>query len=487
MDKLDRLYSWPWVEEQSAETAALWLDCHTGPMPDAPHFTPHQQRQRERAYDQALNKVERELKRPPSNTKTGNVGALGLDSETRDTATPGAPSFPRSLWKGWIPQLLRPPVSQHERHLATQDRVTEAFAQFAAQGLDLDSAAIDLLTCDFLPAGTQLARWARAFDPSLSMTDIVQASRNAWTACGLQPLFGEPQRLTPSILGYSLLYPYSDNLLDREDLSSSAKLHFSARFRQRLHGETLPIEDPREFALQTMIHLIESEYPRNTFPQVYQCLLAIHQAQENSLRQLRSLQDLTEILTISCAKGGTSVLADAILARGHLTESEIQFAFAWGVLLQLGDDLQDLAEDQRRGSVTLFTRAAARGIPLDGLTRQLLRFSDRVAARMEQLPHGTPTFRGLLRMAWRSLILCAVAYSHNYFSKQFLAEAENISPFRFSFLRARRDRLAGRRGLYKSLFEAFLASPDSTIAGLPEPRSFAASFHETSAPQAVTA
>jgi hypothetical protein len=45
-------------------------------------------------------------------------------------------------------------------------------------------------------------------DPDLSVAGIIQAARNAWTACGLQPLLGVPLALTPSILGYSLLYPY---------------------------------------------------------------------------------------------------------------------------------------------------------------------------------------------------------------------------------------------------------------------------------------
>ena len=57
---------------------------------------------------------------------------------------------------------------------------------------------------------------------------------------------------------------------------------------------------------------------------------------------------------MSCAKGGTSVLADACMARGWLNEEESRFAFDWGVLLQLGDDLQDVREDMQRGSMTLF-------------------------------------------------------------------------------------------------------------------------------------
>ena len=98
-----------------------------------------------------------------------------------------------------------------------------AFARFSATALDLEAESVHLLTNGFLPVGTRLARWARQFDPTLGMADIIQACRNAWTACGLQPLLGIPMGLTPSILGYSLLYPYSDNYLDREDISARRK------------------------------------------------------------------------------------------------------------------------------------------------------------------------------------------------------------------------------------------------------------------------
>lgn len=431
---MSNLYTWPWVEEQAAQTTQIWQDCAGHPVPAAAYYHPKEQQKREKAYDEALRTVEREMKRAP---------------RTRSA------------------------------RLATQQRVTAAFARFSALALDLSEEAIDLLTGDFLPAGTQLARWARRFDPTLSMADIVQACRNAWTACGMQPLFGEPMRLTSSILGYSLLYPYSDNFLDRETVSTQAKLNFSERFRKRLRGESLSEQDPREFAIWTMVQLIENQYPRAAYPQVYDCLLAIHRAQENSLKQLslhtispnQIFQDHNHagILQISCAKGGTSVLADAILARGWLNGQESQFAFEWGVLLQLGDDLQDLAEDMQRGSNTLFTRAAQQGIPLDNLTRQLLNFSDRVAARMDHLPHASPMLRSLLRMAWRSLIVGAVAYSHQFFSHAFLKEIEPSSPFRFAFLRARRDKLINRQGLFPALFQAFLEEPESSDNELPMP------------------
>jgi hypothetical protein len=392
-------------------------------MPEARRFTREEQRERERVYDEALGAVEREAKR----VRRGSVGSrVGRE--------------------------------------AAQERITAGFARFAATALDLPDEAIALLIEDFLPAGTGLARWARQFDPGLSMADIIQACRNAWTACGLQPLLGEPVHLTPSILGYSLLYPYSDNFLDGET-SDAAKLRFSERFRERLQGDNVAARDDREAAIWALVALVEQEYPRAQHPQVFASLLAIHRAQERSLRQVRCGADFPaeDLLRLSCAKGGTSVLADACLAQAWLSEAESRFAFEWGVLLQLGDDLQDVREDGERGSMTLFSRAAARGERLDALTIQLLQFAERVGAAMEALPHGSATLKALLRMSWRSLVLMAVAESHQHFSAEFLRAAEEASPFRFAFLRERREKLAGRRGLYATLFELFLSGGDAVV------------------------
>ncbi len=155
------------------------------------------------------------------------------------------------------------------------------------------------------------------------------------------------------------------------------------------------------------------------------------------------------------------MLADACLAYGSLTNQESCFAFEWGVLLQLGDDLQDVREDLRRRSMTLFSRTAAGGRPLDGLTIQLLRFSQHVGKSMGELPDGTAVFKELLAMSWRSLIIGAMADSREFFSPDFLRQAEEFSPFRFDFLRTRKDRIASRQGLYAKLFGAFLQSNEN--------------------------
>lgn len=408
------------MKQQVADTIDVW-NAGALPWPNSEQsYSRQQQMQNESAYDEALLTVEQEAR-----------------------------SCPRS----------------GAGRLETRDRILAAFSRFSTAALGLESRMNTLLTEDFLPVGTQLAQWARHFDPALSMADIIQACRNAWTACGLQPLLGLPVALTPSILGYSLLYPYSDNFLDSQTISGREKLEFSRRFRRLLLGEKRITDNLTEQALRVLVGLIESQYPRAHYPDVFASLLAIHHAQEQSIQQTsaQSCCDDAHLLYVSCCKGGTSVLADACLGRGYLNEQEARFAFEWGVLLQLGDDLQDIGEDLKLGSITLFSRMAASGKPLDGLTLQLLSFSERVAARLDAMPHGSPTLKQLLKMSWRSLIIRAVADSDLFFSKPFLKEAERRSPFRFAFLKERQARLAGNRGLYATLFEAFLepnAEPD---------------------------
>ena len=427
--RMPELYDWSWVEDEAAQTVAAWEGCAARQWPGGPRFTPSDQRKREKAYDDGLRAVEREA---------------------------------RKAQKG--------PGSRAAR-LEAQRRVVAVFPRFAAIALDLESESVALLTNGFLPVATELARWARRFDPVLSTADLIQAYRNAWTACGLQTLLGEPMRLTPAILGYSLLYPYSDNYLDQTGVSKAEKLEFSARFRERLQGWRPAVRNPREAAIWAAVQLIEREFPRPRFPHVYECLLAIHRAQELSIAQLKGSGDcdVLELLRISCAKGGTSVLADACLVRGWLSEEESRLAFEWGALLQLGDDLQDVREDLERGSQSLFSRAAAEGKPLDGLVMQLLNFSDRVTARMERLPNGSAALKDLLRMSWRNLILMAVAGTKEFFSRTLLAELEASSPFRFDFLRARSRKLMGRQGLYGVLFDAFLEAGEGEADGLPLP------------------
>ena len=212
-----------------------------------------------------------------------------------------------------------------------EDRLVSTFARFAAEALDLGPDAIELLTDGFLPVGTQLARWAHRFDPQLADPDIAQACRNAWTACGMQPLFGCQMRLTPAILGYSLLYPYSDNYLDERAATHLEKVRFSRRFRSRLRGEAMHAADSHESLIWQLVQLIEDEFPRLSYPQVFDSLLAIHDAQVASLPNSSTA---ARRMNANCCgsvapRRHLPVLADACLVRGFLDEQESEFAFLW--------------------------------------------------------------------------------------------------------------------------------------------------------------
>jgi len=411
------LYNGAWVAAQVAETIDVWNQSAADRLELGPQYSERDHEAREIAYDAELQAVEGEARRAPRSVAARK---------------------------------------------AAQERLTASFAQFAANALDLEAEATSLLTDCFLPAGIEFSRYAHQFDPTLSREDTIQACRNAWTACGLQPLLGQPSRMTPSIVAYSLLYPYSDNYLDAGDVPVEAKLSFSRRFRNRLRGEVFKELNARDAVIWALVEMVESEYPRAQFPDVYDCMLAIHQAQEDSIAQLRDGTEPSdaELLEISFAKGGTSVLADACLARGWMTAAESRFAFEWGALLQLGDDLQDVREDLRRGSVTLFTRAIRRGEALDACVAQLLNFCERVAAGMEVAVPGNRRLKDLLKMSWRSLIIGAVAEAHEFFTPAFQRKMEESSPFCFGFLRARRKRLANRQGLYAVLFDLFVETGD---------------------------
>ena len=416
-------YNWPWVEAQVRRVADDWQHCSALPLPNVRRYEACEQTRREVIYDHAVLAMEREIRRKPA-----------------DRAT-------------------------------FEKRAVSVFGAFAATALDLPHEAIDLITSDFVALAADFARQARRFDRNLGMDDTLQACRNAWTAGGLQSLLGEPPAITPSILGYSLLYPYSDNYLDATGLSAAARFRFSERFRRRLVGELLAPEFDRESAIWACVALIEAQYPRAVFPQVYECLLAIHRAQEKSISQLRESEcsGEEELLGISLAKGGSSVLADACLASGCLSECHAALAFDWGAVLQLGDDLQDVHEDLRRGSQTLFTRAVQSGRPLDRVAAQLLNFSEHVAERMKRFPSGSAVLKDLLRTSWCFIILAAIANATEFFSPAFLDELEGGSPFRFEFLQTRNRRLARRNGLFARLFDVIIDEPGTGWHADPAP------------------
>lgn len=359
--------------------------------------------------------------------------------------------------------------------IAAQARISSAFVRLASAGLDLNGAHLRLLLDGgFSAIGTQLGRKARRLEVPASVADILQASRNAWTACGLQLLLGEEMRLTPSIFAYSMLYPATDNYLDDSDISREDKLGFSVRFGRRLGGENIVPGNRHEREIWRLVAMIEEEYPRILYALVYVDLLGIHHAQQESVRLQRrgSVASEEEILRISFSKGGASVLADARLASDLLSPEAERFAYFWGVFLQLADDLQDLREDLSSGALTLFTLVAGCE-PLDVLTAKTLHFGAHVMRQMDGLPYAPASGGGegwsgplkdLIRTSSRTVVIRSVGELEEFYSPECVAALECYSPCGFAFLRERRKQMGARRVATGRLFEAFLAGDDDEPA-----------------------
>ena len=365
---------------------------------------------------------------------------------------------------GMQAELRTMPRTRAERQSVHQ-RITAGFAEFGRAGLGLDDPQLSLLLHGGLSSiGTDMVRQARRFDAGVSLPDVLQASRNAWTACGLQLLFGRKMRLTPAIFAYSMLYPYSDNYLDDPAIGGAEKRGFSQRFGRRLAGAEVLPSNQRESAIWRLVALIEGEYPRVDYGPVFASLGMIQRAQEQSLLLMRNgaapAADV-DVERLSFAKGGTSVLADAFLAAGSPDPAQARFAFHWGVLLQLADDLQDVEEDRRAGVRTVFTQEAER-TKLDDCTSRTLYFAQWVMGLLGELPVGEAgALAGLIRRSSLSLIVRSAGEAAPLYSAGYLEAMEAQSPFRFSFLNETRRQLQPRSGLMMQLFEAFLAGePD---------------------------
>ena len=277
---------------------------------------------------------------------------------------------------------------------------------------------------------------ARTFDRTISPEALSQALRNVWVMNWIQMFLGRELSVSPSVFAYSLLYPYTDNFLDQSDVAPGDKAALNRDLKLRLAGGEVQARGPRDRAIFDLIGMIECEYPRGEFPEVYESLLAIHAGQVKSLLQQGESPSLGpgQTLRVSIEKGGASVLADGYLVAGRLTKGDAAICFGLGVLLQLFDDLQDLESDLAAKRWTIFSSRVGRS-PLDGTTCRLYWYMDRVlasAARDSSSRRGVLT--DLLRKNCLYLMLRALAQSSRFYSAEYLKRMESFSPLRFRYL-----------------------------------------------------
>lgn len=294
-----------------------------------------------------------------------------------------------------------------------------------------------LLNGGFSRVTSDFINKAREFDPSVEMEDIMQAMRNVWIMNSIQILLGQDVEFTSSLFAYSMLYPYTDNYLDSPEISIENKKKIGAKFRMKLEGLPVDAENQYESALFKLVGMIEEQYPRNRYSRVYASLLGIHNAQQKSLLQQYGNVSPYEadVLGISMEKGGASVLTDAYLAKGLLTEAEAVFMFGFGVFLQLIDDAQDAAADLKNGHMTIFSQTAGKW-PLDNITNRLFNFTYRILDSNNCF--CTPDMKELINVIKNNcafLLFGAIAHNTELYGKSYIERMEKHSPFSFKYIR----------------------------------------------------
>lgn len=349
---------------------------------------------------------------------------------------------------GWVGNRLeKPNLSVPER----EDFSREAALRLKKAGKEIFGLTEEQVAClddlGITQSAEEFIQCAREFDPFISFADIFQASRNVWTSNYLQVLLGLPACLSPSIFAYSMLYPVTDNYLDDPRRSILEKGSYSKRFRSWLMGETVTPQNWNEEDVLDLVRMIERQYPRERYPMVYNSLLAIHDAQTKSLRMTldQGEPDLKNITRMTVEKGGTSVLADGILAAGELSQDEMEIIFNYGSFAQLMDDQEDVLSDLKCGSVTLFSEAARRG-KIDEVLKRVFVFAHKVLMGLDKFNNAKALPLKQMSMKGIDLLLIDAALRmESFYSTKYLQELEGYFPFRFEYLKRVRKEIQRKK------------------------------------------
>ena len=335
------------------------------------------------------------------------------------------------------------PEKEKERRL-WKEKVQGLIEEFTVKSELISKQDKNILLNQGLPKITeQFVSEAKSFNPNMKIEDIGQAMRNVWIMNIIQMLLGKKPEFTEAVFGYSMLYPYTDNYLDHTEISREEKIEISNRFEKRLKGEVVEANNPYEDSLFELVRRIEGQYNRIEYPEVFESLLGIHYGQKKSLFQQgrKSCPYDTDILGISIEKGGISVLADAYLVSGKLTEEEARFFFGYGVLLQICDDLQDAAEDLKNNHMTIVSQIAKKW-PLDNITTGLINFTLKLIDSAECFHcENKDQLKELIRKNCIQLILFAIAKNKRLYSRKYFREVEGYFPYRNRYM----------NGFYKKL------------------------------------
>jgi len=271
---------------------------------------------------------------------------------------------------------------------------------------------------------------ARQFAPDLPVANLGQAARNYLVYAMFLELIGKNQSFTPAILGYSMLYPITDNYIDSQR-TNKEKNDFNILISNKIKGEHVSPVGFYDIKACELLSYIEDVYPRDRETDIYSGLMLMLEAQQESMKQQSTVVFSAENrLDISLFKGGVSVLIDRYMADARITEDELRFFLGFGFILQLADDLQDISSDLSEGNQTLFTLEQNPDL-LEALVNQLLQF---VQQLFQSFSFANTSFYEFLYLSTIDLLIMSIQMSQSHFNPSYLKKIEAYFPVSFELL-----------------------------------------------------
>lgn len=300
---------------------------------------------------------------------------------------------------------------------------------------------------DFQEELKRLLRRIRSFAPELDMEGIGQAARNYIVYAMFLELNGVPQNCGDAIFGYSMLYPYTDNFIDNPLHTLADKQNYNQIIRDKIKG--LPVMTDSEHIQKTcdLLAAIESAYTRQREEPVFGLLLAMLEAQEESIRQQQKADlSFDDILDISLYKGGISVLIDRYLVPKEMTEEDLRFYLGFGFFLQLADDLQDITEDRNKNSRTVLNYEQT-NLYVERMVSKMFHF---IKALFEDYRTQKEEFKSFILTNCYQLMYLSITGSGEHLRETYLKRIESYVPVSFAFMEElRENQEKGREGAEK--------------------------------------
>jgi hypothetical protein len=293
----------------------------------------------------------------------------------------------------------------------------------------------------FLQRGAQLL-------PGLSKRDLKRAATNVWPCLCFQLLCGQEAHLTNAIIGMSLLYPLTDDLVDDPSMSKEAKFSFLHRFGELIAtGKSKHNGTKSEQDIWSMFSLIEGDFSRFRFPLIYRSLNDLLTAQGDSLRQAggprydQRIPGFADVWEVTLRKAALSILSDAYLVKGRLTDAEASFVAHFGVLTQYLNDARGLKNDLAEGQYTPLNLAM-----LDGPASMDNMFGFAISHHYEAFGHKEhlSICRNNPKMLAFMATMCsfltfklfeAIAINEESFTPAFLEQVEQVAPLPLGLMR----------------------------------------------------